>query len=115
MNGWPVFLRSCDRQAVAAGRFGVALPQHSEPPAPISVPPKTTRQIWSRVMPSKFAVFEAAGRLIRRVAERLEPPEPDSDSCASYELPSWAYRKAPDDGVYRWHDLRPTREGESDE
>ena len=66
-------------------------------------------------MPSKFAVCEAAGRLIRRVAERLEPPEPESHRCSSYELPSWAYRKAPGDSVHRWHDLRPTREGESDD
>ena len=112
-NGWPVFLRSCDRHAVAAGSFGVALPQHSELPAPISASSQPTIHIWSRMMPSKFAVFAAAGRLIRRVADRLEPPE--ADRCSSYELPSWAYRKAADDSVYRWHDLRPTDERESDE
>ena len=60
-----------------------------------------------------WAVFAAAGRLIRRVADRLEPSE--TDRCSSYELPSWAYRKAADDSVYRWHDLRPRDDGESDD
>ena len=64
-------------------------------------------------MPSKFAVFAAAGRLVRRV---LEPPPPDDGvHRASYELPSWAYRKADGDTVYRWHDLRPTGEDDAND
>ena len=57
-------------------------------------------------MPSKFAVYAAAGRLVRRV---LEPPAPDDGVHATtYELPSWAYRKAKGEATHRWHDVRPT-------
>jgi hypothetical protein len=64
-------------------------------------------------MPSKFALFAAAGRLARRV---LEPPAPDDGiHGAAYELPAWAYRKANGDTVHRWHDLRPTGDEEAAE
>lgn len=66
-------------------------------------------------MPSKFAVFTAAGRLVRKAVARFESPVHDNHfRASSYELPSWAYRKAPGESVHRWHDLRPQGEDESE-
>ena len=65
-------------------------------------------------MPSKFAVFAAAGRFVRTLVARLEPP-PEPSHQSGFELPYWAYRKADGEPAPRWHDLRKTWAADEDE
>ena len=65
-------------------------------------------------MPSKFAVFTAAGRLVRALACWLEP-EPEPPHSSGFELPYWAFKKAEGEPAPRWHDLRKTWDRESDD
>lgn len=66
-------------------------------------------------MTSKFAVIAAAGRFVRTLALRVQPPRPEPPRPGGFELPYWAFRKAEGEAAPRWHDLRRTWAADEDE